>query len=476
MYDVFIAQSATAFMQGLYPPLRESLPSNETFPNSQSTLATGQNVEAPLGNYQYPDMFTTYESDPNYIYLAGSTGCPTWTAAQATYEQSNATLQMAVALKSFYERLYNPVFQGVVSPATLNYSNAYEIWDFLSYGYIHNETINSLVSADDLNQARYLADGVAWTLNGDTSTSTMATIAGRTLAYEVLARLLDNYYAAGVQSKISLLFTSFEPMMALASLLGVANTYTEFKGMPDLGSSMAFELFSLTNASATSNGTNLAYPIIQDLNVRFLFRNGTNSTTNLNLFPIFGNTETQMSMPFQSFFSSMEEAMVSEPGVWCSLCGSSNAFCPGYEQGIILQNSTTSSGSGSQAPVPTVQKPYLAGIIGGIIALALVAILLVLAMLFGGIRFYRQTDKRASHPGGGFKGAEKLSSDVDLPSKGNAVVGASVIGASVVGKETGHRRVESWELREGRSRPSFDAHADTASIFQQEPAKTDERV
>ena len=50
-YDI---QGATAFMQGLYPPIAQAYPANVGGVNISESTITGQLTNYPLGGYQYP--------------------------------------------------------------------------------------------------------------------------------------------------------------------------------------------------------------------------------------------------------------------------------------------------------------------------------------------------------------------------------------------------------------------------------------
>jgi len=260
-------------------------------------------------------------------------------------------------------------------------------------------------------------------------------------------------------------------MVSLASLIGLPDMYEQFFGLPDLGSSMVFELFTTANVSSDN------YPSVSELQVRFLFRNGTNSTMNLDEYPIFGNPETVMAMSLDAFSTSIEGIMTATIGEWCDVCQSDSVFCPAYTNSTNSTSPTTST-----TPTSPASRPVIAGIIGAIIAFIIAGIILALAMLLFGVRFHRRPNpKRRSHLGG-FKGAEKMASDPDLTVlKGGA-------GATIVreGHSPGHERVGSWELGEGSKgkefgvlpsaaeapRPSFEADEE----MHREPVKMDERV
>lgn len=59
--DVWVAASAQAFMQGLYPPL------GAPHLDDQSMLSNGTLIQYPLDGYQYPTLEIISTSDFNYI-------------------------------------------------------------------------------------------------------------------------------------------------------------------------------------------------------------------------------------------------------------------------------------------------------------------------------------------------------------------------------------------------------------------------
>ena len=474
--DEFTASSAQAFMQGLYPPVdneRDSL-----ILNAEYLLANGSNVQYPLGGFQYANVYTASPLDPNSIWLSGADNCPAYLNSSLEYFTSSEYTRTASATQDFYAGFDSSIFAGELEESQVNFHDAYYIFDYLSYGSIHNSTIQARLSNDDLFQARTLADDAEFALYGNISADGgVRTIGGQTLAAYVLGLLINNIENNGQTNKLNLLFTSFEPMISLAALLGLPNMYTQFFGIPELGSSMVFEMFSIDN---DTSGT---YPDPSDLYVRFLFRNGTNSTTNLGLYPVFGRGHDSSSMNLSDFIVSMESIMLSDVGEWCTICSSLSVFCAAFANDAFTNTTgnTTSSLPKKSSPAT---HPAIAGVIGALIALVLAATTLAAVMFFLGIRFYRRKSKRRSELGG-FKGAEKLASDQDL-----SILKGSGVGATVTGK--GHERIGSWELGEASKakeagmqnmdmsnhRNSFDGEGDRISIIEQhlEPVRVEERV
>ena len=466
--DPFNSASAQAFMQGLYPP------TNSTITNLKNQLASGLQVQYPLGGYQYPEIYTTPPWDPNSVWLAGGVSCRAYESAGDQYLKSSDYLETAAATESFYTGLEPDIFAGVLDNSVVNYQYAYYIFDYINYAYQWNSTIRRHLSVKDLFQIQTLADKREHAVNGNVSTGNrISAIAGQTLSAYVVNLLVTNIETNGASNKLNLLFTSFEPMVSFAALAGLTDFYEEFYGLPLLGSSMIFEMFS-----SGGNSTD-TYPAVSDLSVRFLFRNGTDSSDNTNVYPIFGRDGNSLEINFSDFVASMEGVMIASVGEWCAICSSPSIFCPAFAN----NTSSNSSGSPSSSPVKVsaATHPAVAGTIGALIALVLVGFMLAIAMLVFGVRFFRSKTKRRSELAG-FKGAEKLASDRDL-----TIVKGNGIGATVVGK--GHERVGSWEMGEnsrpreassreisGGKRASFDEDGISIIEHNSEPVKVDERV
>ena len=483
--DQFIAASAQAFMQGLYPPLQDS--SNYTFIDSLSTLANGTTVQSPLNGYQYPQLYVASKDDLNLIWVAGEVGCITYTSSRSDYFLSSGYEAVRASTADFYAGLQPLILDGVFSNASVGYFDAYYIWDYISYGNTHNTSVANHISEEDLLQARTLADEWVFATNGNltaygvTPGDHIRAVAGRTLANRIVEAIYININTGGLLDKMTLLFGSFEPMVAFASLAGLPSEQNpQFYGVPDLGSSMVFELFSFS-ADEDDN-----YPDTSNLNVRFLFQNGTEDDAELISYPLFGRDPSQITMTLEEFLDGMESIMMGSVGDWCDMCKSDSVFCPDYED---AEGGDSSSGSspGSQSSGHRGLEPAVAGVVGAIVTLVVIGLAVAAAMLLGGLRLYHTKTKRRSDLGG-FKGAEKLASDQDLSlAKGGA--GAAI---SSPAPARMHERVGSWELGDqnrakesqlpnltasdtpGR-RPSFEDDDLHVSPFA-EPVKPDDRV
>ena len=486
--DQFIVASAQAFMQGLYPPLQ--LSSNDTFATNQSSLANGSNIQAPLNGYQYPQIYTASRNDDNSIWIAGEVSCPAYTSSGYEYYTSPQYATILDTTADFYASLEQDFLNGIFTNSSVGYFDAYYIWDYLRYGFTHNTSIADHISDDVLLYAHALADELIFALNGNTSASGLTpgdqirAIGGRTLATRIIEALYTNIDTNGQYDKLTLLSGSFEPMISFAALAGLASEQTpQFYSIPDPGSSMVFELFSLSvNASE-------GYPDRSDLNVRFLFQNGTEDGSELISYSLFGRDPSQAVMTFDEFITEMETIWMPSVADWCDICSSFSVFCPAFVgNGGDGSSSGPSYGAGSSDHHGI--SSAVAGVIGAIVTLVVVGIVTAVVALLGGVRVYRTKAKGRSDLGG-FKGGEKLASDPDLTAA-KGIAGATITGVSSPPAERLHERVGSWELGDqskgkdaqipnfGSSdmsarRPSFEDDELHVSPFAS-PIKPDDRV
>ena len=430
--DEFVVSSAQAFMQGLYPPRNTS---SRTLLNPMSILANGSIVDFPLGGYQYSQIYTASRLDPNSIYVAGDVNCAVHDLAALSYVDSQESAQTRSATKDFYNTLESTVMSGIFPSSMVSYDEAYLIYDYLNYEYTHNQAARKQLSETDLSRAKSLASQWIHATSGMTSATgtgiPIQTISGRTMAAQAIALLVNNIETNGMASRLNMLFGSFEPMVAFAALAQLPQANTDFYSIPDYGSSMVFELYS----NGLSN--NVKYPNLSDLMVRFLFRNGTDSKSNLDVYNLFGRNDAQGDLSLKELLMAMENLTLPSVGDWCNTCQSGNVsiFCASYV------DSTSFDGSGSPSRQRSHQSRIslaIAGVIGAVVTLFLAGLVLALVITVGGVRVYRTKAKRRSEVGG-FKAGEKLASDPDLPITNG-------IGATVVGKGSG--RIGSWELRE----------------------------
>lgn len=431
--DQYVFASAQAFMQGLYPPLLNS--SGYTFITGQSGLANGSNVVAPLGGYNYPNIQAASSNDLSSIWVEGMNNCPAYAASSAEYLKGPDYQNNLQSTLSFYQSLGPEFLSPYFANSSMGYFDAFYIWDYLDFANTHNGTVAKNLAPEDLTRAKILAADWLFALNANTSASGLSSgdhiraISGRTLATRILSAFYNTINTQGTTDKMTLLFGSFEPMIAFAGLAQLISPQNAaFYNVPAPGSSFVFELVSLqANKSA-------GYPTTNDIYVRFLYQNETGADSSLVAYPLFGESPSSLMMPFSDFIAGLQKFMIFDIEDWCDTCNSFSVFCPAFKNSGIL-NSGASSNHGLQ--------PAVAGAIGAVVTLAVIGLVAAALMVLGGFRLHRNHTKRRSELGG-FKGAEKLASDQDLTiPKGGA---GAVVTETVASPVRGHERVGSWEL------------------------------
>jgi hypothetical protein len=349
------------------------------------------------------------------------------------------------------------------------YNNAYEVYDLLRHEYAHNGTAKEILdgykdvasNVSYLDTLRWLADQQQYTELGNLSAynhetkltgyrsneGSISTVAGNFLAYRIVGLLSDAIQTGGSVNKLNLLFSEFQPFMSFFALAGLPDQSSNFRGIPNFGASMVFEVFSFPNT------TNSTLPNYDDLRVRFLFRNGTDENERFLSYPLFNRPKEQTDMYWSDFALEMDQIAINSLPDWCTVCGADfdNSFiCAAIDSHYDDDDGNRRYGGRRQR---SGTSPVVSGIIGAIVALAIAGVIFGAAMLLCGVRFHRNR-KSGSRKGsdlGGFKGGQKMASDQDLTiPKGGAIVGASVVASP------GHERVGSWELKQPGLGPRFD--------------------
>lgn len=116
--DTVLHNSATSFLQGLYPPTGTS-----------ETLANGTKVEAPLGGYQYIPVDevssgATSSNAENNAWLQGNSGCNNAVLSSNNYLASPEYKSTFNATKEFYQGLL-PVINGTYNSSLATFKNGY---------------------------------------------------------------------------------------------------------------------------------------------------------------------------------------------------------------------------------------------------------------------------------------------------------------------------------------------------------------
>ncbi|KAF5638251.1 acid phosphatase [Fusarium tjaetaba] len=368
--DAVLQNSALVFLQGLYPPTKQF-----------ETLANGSKVEAPLSGYQYIPIASveTAASDKNSensAWLQGNSGCTNAEASSNDYFSSPEYAGVYKDSESFYQGLL-PVINGTYGKDEANFQNAYTIFDLINVARIHNSSIPSddLLDESTLEKLYELASIHEWNLAYNSSEPVRA-IAGSVLAGQIIEALEP--LAEGKKGpKVNIQFGAYAAFMSFFGLAGLDKVSSDFKGVVDYASSMAFEL--------VTNATN---PTADDVSVRFYFANGTAAQHTPKLFPLFGKDETTIS--WKDFKTGMSDFAIEDTKHWCKLCGNNDGTCASSSDDDSTSSQSSSGGSGNG-----VSKP-VAGVIGALVTLVVILGVQAAFILLGGLRLVKKSTLAAA--------------------------------------------------------------------------------
>lgn len=348
------------FLQGLYPPFQ-----------TIQTLANGQNVDAPMNGYQLIPVNTlsTGSGSEDSGWLQEVSSCQAAKTSSNSYFDSESFKNLASSTKEFYSSLIPSVNQ-IISDEQVAYKNAYIVYDIINVAEIHNSTIpnSKTLSNSSLYQLRTLADAHEWGLAYNASDN-MRAVAGMQLAGEIIKYMNDIISSDG-SKKLGIQFGAYATFLSFFGLVDLPKISDNFTGVVDYASSMVFELF--TNATVSSS-----FPSAEDLQVRFLFHNGTASNDSQPLaYPLFGGSSDAVS--WNDFQAKLNKFAISTTEQWCSKCGNSTGSCAAY-------SSTTRPNSPQSVHGHSI-SPVIGGVIGASVTLAVILGLSTLFMLVGGFR------------------------------------------------------------------------------------------
>jgi hypothetical protein len=240
-----------------------------------------------------------------------------------------------------------------------------------------------------LYQIRTLADSHEFGLAYNASDNIRA-MSGMQLTNEILQYLNGTITSKG-KSKLGIQFGAYASFLSFFGLSNVTAASTDFYGIPDYASAMIFELFSNVTTSTT-------FPAASDLQVRFLFHNGTSSNSSTpTVFPLFGGSD--MSVPWATFSEKMSSFAVSSTEQWCSLCGNTTGTCAPFSSNTGSSSSSGGSSSGSSSSHHGISAA-VGGVIGAMVTLAVLLGLGALVMLVGGMRLVSKKKLAGASPNG----------------------------------------------------------------------------
>ncbi|ETN44556.1 uncharacterized protein HMPREF1541_10226 [Cyphellophora europaea CBS 101466] len=389
--DTVLQNSALGFLQGLYPPVGNTLGSN--------TLRNGTTVQSPLNGYQLIPLQTvqTGTNSENSAWLQGSTNCANAQISSNNYFQSPEFNATSSASQPLYDSV-QPMVNRTFTPSQTNFKNGYVIWDLLNVASIHNASANlDALTPSVFNQLFHLANTHEWNLAYN-ATDPIRAITGAILADQVVTALNTTITSAG-KSKLNIQFGAYAGMLSFFGLANLPAANPDFTGIPDYASTLTWEL--VTNA--TVSGT--TFPSTDDISVRFLFHNGTTSNTSQPVeYPLFGQSRSPL--PWNDFVTSMASFSIKSQADWCKACGNSTGVCSsesldGSGDGGSSASATSKSGGGGGGGI----SKAVAGVIGAMVTLAVILGVELLIMLVAGLRLVRKKKlQRLQSPAGSADG------------------------------------------------------------------------
>lgn len=293
-----LLNTATSFLQGLYPPLE-----NTDQELAAQTLNSKERIIKPLGGYQYLVVHGENDDSPDTIWLKGDEECPAVTTSMKQRKESAASKQQTDETRSFYQSfwdLLDDVYD--YQQAGLSFANAYDVFDLLNVASIHDASHNGTVLAEKLIRLRTLADEWEFGMAYDADDSARS-IGGQAFAGGVLSQL-SQIVSFQRALKFSLLAGSYDTFLVFFGLSNLTAVSDKFYTLPNYASTMTFELF--TEEDVTTFPSNA-----KDLRVRFLFRNRSIEGEAPKAFPLFGGQEK--SLTYGDFVSNMMRFAITSP-------------------------------------------------------------------------------------------------------------------------------------------------------------------
>jgi hypothetical protein len=268
-----------------------------------------------------------------------------------------------------------------ITPPTLQLTSL-PVFDYINVAQIHNTTIPSsdLLTPSTLEQLRTLSDTHEWSLAYNSSDPIRA-IAGKTLAAQILTFLNSTLTSAPDANKIAIQFGAYATFSSFFGLAGLAAADHSLQGVVDYASAMTFELFTNTSTTPLPRTS----PAEQDdVYVRFLFHNGpTTPESEPVAYPLFG--AAQEVVRWTDFVEGMGRFAVGNTEAWCDACGNSTGACAAYVARDGRAPGSASLG-GSGGGRGNGLSPAVNGVVGAMVALAVVLGLEALVLVVGGFR------------------------------------------------------------------------------------------
>lgn len=127
--DEYLGASALAFLQGLYPPFKPDNSSSGTL--DPSSITDDIFMEGPMDGYQYVQLLTVSDMDPDIIFLSGQSNCRSRGASVSEYEQTSEYTEAQRSSSEMLRKVGAAFLNEYIEPKYHDYANAYLIYDYL---------------------------------------------------------------------------------------------------------------------------------------------------------------------------------------------------------------------------------------------------------------------------------------------------------------------------------------------------------
>ncbi|KJZ73475.1 hypothetical protein HIM_07031 [Hirsutella minnesotensis 3608] len=310
-------------------------------------------------------------------WLQGGSGCTNAEISSNGYLSSAEYRRDYDGSLAFYRSLL-PVINGTYGDKDATFKNGYSIFDLINVASIHNASIpsSSLLTPEVRARLYNLASAHEWNLAYNASEPVRA-IAGQVLAGQILDSLQALVDAKPGTPRFHAQFGAYGTFMAFFGLAQLPAVSSDFYGICEYASSMAFEL--VTSVPANTK------PKPEDISVRFLFANGTASEDTLKSYPLFGQSRATIS--WNDFKNGMSKFAIADTEHWCNTCGKKDGKC-------ASSNTSASSDDGSSRAKVSgnsgISKP-VAGVIGALVTLVVILGIQAAVMFLGGLRLVKKS-------------------------------------------------------------------------------------
>lgn len=361
--DEVLQNSATGFLQGVYPPAGRS---------ANQTLRDNSTVMSPLNGYQLVPLSTVPSgtNSEDSTWLQKSSGCEKATVSSSNFYKSSLYTSLLDSTRGFYESL-SPMIESTFNASQRTFKNAYTIFDYLNVASIHNSTVDfpssELLTDSTYHQLLTLANVQQYNLAYNAS-DPVGAIEGSTLAGDV-EQGLEKVITSEGKTKLSIQFGSYGTFMSYFGLAQLPSANVNFTGIPDYASSMAWEL--------VTNSTTSGFPSADEISVRFIFHNGTinGSTTTPESYPLYA--QSSVVLPWTEFLAQSKKISITSQDHWCDVCGNTDSQCAS-----TAAASSHSGGGGMSKAV--------AGVVGAMVTLGVILGLEALFFVVGGFRISKR--------------------------------------------------------------------------------------